>query len=338
MWRYRELLPLRGEPVTLGEPETPLLALPRLSERWGAETYVKHEAGLPGATFKARGAAMGLSCALERGATQVVVPSAGNAGGAWAAYAARAGVPLTVTLARSAPLANRFEVKVAGRDVVLVDGTVADAGRRATGIARERGAFLTVPFTDPYRLEGKKTAWLEVFDRLAGGDGMRFPRTIVLPVGGGIGTMAAAKAVEEVQALRWCADQPPALVGAQAADCAPVVKAFEAGADEVQAWPDEPTTVAAGIRVPQPPEGGMLLERVRSSGGTMVAVSEREIVAAVHELAATEGVFTCPEGATAVAAADRLAAAGHLEGPVVIYSTGAGTKYAEALAALRSSS
>ena len=334
MWRYRELLPLRGEPVSLGEPETPLLALPRLSERWGVEAYVKHEGGLPGATFKARGAAMGLSCALERGATTIVVPSAGNAGGAWAAYGARAGAAVTVTLARSAPLANRLEVEVSGGELVLVEGTVADAGRRAAEIARDRGAFLTVPFTDPYRLEGKKTAWLEVFDRLGAAGAMRFPGTIVLPVGGGIGTMAAAKAAEETQRLGWCGDRPPVLVGAQAADCAPAVKAFEAGADEVEAWPRRPTTVAAGIRVPQPPEGALLLAQVRASGGAMVAVSEREIAAAVRLLAAAEGVFTSPEGGTAVAAADRLARSGRLEGPIVIYSTGAGTKYAEALAAL----
>ena len=331
LWRYRELLPVRRQPVTLGEHETPLLALPRLSERWGVEAYVKHEVPLPGATFKARGAAVGLSCAVERGARAVVVPSAGNAGGAWSLYAARARVPITVTLARTAPRANRIEVRAAGGELVLVEGTVAHAGRRAQELAREQGAFLAVPFTEPYRVEGKKACWLEVFDRLGDDRGMRFPRTIVLPVGGGVATIAAAKAIAEIAALGWCADDPPALVGAQAADCAPVVRAFESDADDVAAWPGEPTTLAAGMRVPCPPEGAMLLDAVRSSGGTMVAVEEDAIVAALRDLASTEGVFTCPEGATALAAADRLARAGKLEGPVVVYSTGAGTKYLDAV-------
>jgi threonine synthase len=262
----------------------------------------------------------------------MVVPSAGNAGGAWALYGARAGVRVTVTLARSAPVANRTEVQTAGGELVLVDGTVADAGRRAVEMARERGAFLSVPFTDPYRLEGKKTAWLEAFDQLGRDGSPRYPRTIVLPIGGGIGTIAAAKAVDEVTALGWCGDEPPVLVGAQAADCAPVAQAFERGLDTVEAWPREPTTIAAGIRVPRPPEGAMLLECVRRSGGSVEAVAEQDIVATLRDLAATEGLFTCPEGATAVAAADRLARDGKLEGPVVLYSTGSGTKYTAALA------
>jgi threonine synthase len=364
MWRYRELLPVQAEPVSLGEPETALLPLPRLSERWGCEVWLKDDGPLPGGTFKARGAAVGLTRAVELGATALVLPSAGNAGGAWALYAARAGLPIAVTMARTSPETNHAEVRMAGGELVLVDGTLADAGRRAVGIARDRGAFLATTFTEPYRLEGKKSCWLEVFDRLGdrsalggpasstptppnppsalGGPAsstptppnprMRFPRSIVLPVGGGVAAVAAAKAAEEVAALGWCADDPPRIVGAQAADCAPVVRAFETGASDVRAWSGEPTTIAAGLRVPRPPEGALLLTAVRASRGTMLAVAEPDIVASVTDLASTEGVFACPEGATAVAAAARLAAEGRLEGPAVLYNTGAGAKYADALA------
>lgn len=332
MWRYRELLPVRGDPVSLGEPETALLFLPRLSERWGCEAYLKDDGGLAGGTFKARGAAAGLSRAVELGAAEVVMPSAGNAGGAWSLYAARAGLPITVTMARTAPAANQAEVRCAGGRLVLVDGTIADAGFRAVEIARSRGAFLATTFSEPYRLEGKKSCWLEVFDRLGTGARMGFPRTIVLPVGGGVAAVAAAKGAEEVAAAGWGDDDPPAIVGVQAAGCAPVVKAYETGADTVQAWERRPETIAAGLRVPHPPEGALLLRSVRDSGGTMIGVEEDDILAAITALASCEGVFACPEGAAAVAAAERLAGTGRLEGPVVVYNTGAGAKYATELA------
>jgi threonine synthase len=332
LWRYRELLPVQGSPPSLGEPETALVALPRVSERWGCEVYLKDDAPLAGGTFKARGAAVALARARELGAGAVVVPSAGNAGGAWSLYGARAGVPITVTMARSAPLANQTEVRLAGAELVLVDGTLADAGRRAEELASERGAFLAATFSEPYRLEGKKTCWLEVFDRLGGAAGMRLPKTIVVPVGGGMAAVAAAKAAAEVTALGWCDGAPPVLVGVQAAGCAPVARAFAAGAGDVEEWGSEPATIAAGLRVPRPPEGPLLLESVRASGGRMIAVADDDIVAAVADLASTEGVYACPEGAAALAAADGLGRAGELEGPVVVYNTGSGAKYAGELA------
>ncbi|HEX2050460.1 MAG TPA: threonine synthase [Actinomycetota bacterium] len=330
-WRFRELLPVRGAPVSLGEPRTALLPVPRLAGRWGVDALVKDDGTLPGGTFKARGACVGLSRAHELGATSVVMPSAGNAGGAWSLYAARANVRITVTMARSAPAANHTEVLVAGGELELVDGTIADAGARAVDIARERGSFLTATFAEPYRLEGKKAAWLEVFDQLGDDDGMRLPGTVVLPVGGGVAALALAKAAEEVRALGWTGDPAPAIVGVQPAACAPVVRAFERGDDAVEPWDGPCDSIAAGLRVPAPSEGAFVLRVVRASGGAMVAVSEDDIRAAVRDLATFEGVFACPEGAAGVAALDELARSRPLREPVVVYNTGAGAKYVDVL-------
>ena len=328
MWRYRELLPVAGDPVSLGEPATPLVACRRLSERWGVEIYVKDDSGLAGGTFKARGAAAGLSRAAELGAERLVLPSAGNAGAAWALYGARAGLPVTVTMARTAPVANQTEVVVAGGRLVLVDGTIADAASAAREIAGKEGAFLAATFSEPYRLEGKKTTWLEVFDALGDDTAMRFPRTIVTPVGGGVAAVAAAKVAAEVRSTGWTDDRPPMIVGVQASKCAPIARAFDSGATEVTAVDcEEDLTVAAGLRVPAPSEGALVLARVRESDGEVVAVDDDDIIAALADLAASEGIFACPEGAAAVAGATALAAAGELEGPVVIFNTGAGAKY-----------
>jgi len=328
MWRYRELLPVAGTPVSLGEPESPLVSCRRLSERWGVDIHVKDDSGLAGGTFKARGAAVGLSRAAELGAERLVLPSAGNAGGAWSLYGARAGLPVTVTMARTAPVANQTEVVVAGGELVLVDGTIADAAAKARAIARERGAFLAATFSEPYRLEGKKTAWLEVFDALGDDDGMRLPRTIVAPVGGGVAAVAAIKAAAEVRSAGWTDDPLPMIVGVQAAQCAPIARAFDLGETEVaSADCEDDLTIAAGLRVPAPSEGALVLARIRESGGEVIAVDDDDIVAAMADLAASEGVWCCPEGAAAVAGATALAAAGELDGPVVVYNTGAGAKY-----------
>ena len=333
MWRYRELLPVRADPVCLGEVQTPLLFSVRLTDRWGVETYIKDDSPLPGATFKARGASVGLSRALELGAHSFVMPSAGNAGAAWSLYAARAGVSITVTMARTSPAVNHAEVRAAGGELVLVDGSIADAGRRASEIASSEGRFLSATFSEPYRMEGKKAAWLEVFDQLGDPDGMAMPRTIILPVGGGVGALAAAKAAGEVRAAGWTQDPPPVIVGVQAVGCAPIVRAFERGDLDVTPWSEVPDTVAAGLRVPAPSEGAEVLAAVRASGGQMIAVDEDEIVGAMGDLASSEGLLACPEGAAAVAAGYRLAAAGALEGPAVVYNTGAGVKYPDVLAA-----
>lgn len=331
-WRYLELLPVRGKPVSLGEPETALLFAPNLSERWGTEVWIKDDAALPGATFKARGASVALSRAVELGVKRVVMPTAGNAGGTWALYAARAGIEITVVMSQSAPRANQAEVKAAGGELVLIEGSIGDAGRHAAGLATESGAFFAATFSEPYRMEGKKSAWLEVFDRMGQPrEVMRFPRTIVLPVGGGVAAWAAAKAAQEVSSLGWASEEPPRLVGVQPSNCAPIVRAFENGDEEVAPWGRDPMTIAAGLRVPEPAEGTLVLRQIRASGGTMVAIDEDDIRSSIGDLARTEGVFACPEGATTVAAADRLARAGDLDGPVVLYNTGAGAKYADVL-------
>lgn len=323
MWRYRELLPVRGEPVSLGEGPTPLTSAPRLSERFGVEVFVKDDGPLPSGTFKARGAAAALSRAVELGAESVVMPSAGNAGAAWSLYAARAGLTMTVTMARSAPEENKNEVRLAGAELVEVEGTLADAAGRARAIAEDTGAFLAATFAEPYRVEGKKSAWLECFDQLG-----RLPGTVVTSVGGGVAAVACSKAAEEVTALGWYDGRPPAICGVQAAGCAPIVSAFEAGAGAAEPWAAEPDTIAAGLRVPAPSEADLVLEVVRGSGGAMVAVSDEEIVTAVRDLAAAEGILVCPEGASTLAG---LAHLGELRGPVVLYNTGAAGKYLGAL-------
>ena len=331
MWRYKELLPLHSEPVTLGEAQTPLIFLERLSERWDVEAWMKDDGLLPSGTFKARGAAVAVSRARELGATSIVMPTAGNAGAAWALYAARAGMELTVVMSRTAPVSQQAEVTAAGAELELVEGSIADAGNRAKQIAAETGAFFAGTLSEPYRLEGKKTAWLELFDQCGDDTTMRLPRTLVIPVGGGVAALAAAKAAEEVTALGWASGDTPVLVGVQAEDCAPVVRAFEAGQEEVEPWGKTTSTIAAGLRVPAPSEGALVLERVRSSGGTMLAVADRDLRLSVRHLAATEGIFACPEGAATVAAADRLARSGELKGPVVLYNTGSGIKYIDVL-------
>lgn len=327
MWRYEELLPVKEDRVVLGEPRTPLLFLPRLSERWGTAAFMKDDSFLPGSTFKARGAAAGLSRAVELGATRLVMPSAGNAGGAWSLYAARAGIPITVTMARTAPEMNQHEVRLAGGSLILVDGTIADAAAEAKRIADETGAFLSSTFNEPYRLEGKKSAWLEVFDQLGDEDDMDMPATVIVSVGGGVAALAVAKATDEIIQLGWASGPGPKIVGVQAADCAPITEAFDSGATEVEPWPEEPTTIAAGLRVPVPSEGDLVLDRIRASKGSMLAATEEEIAAGVADLASTEGVFASPEGATTVVAAGKLAERGELEGPVVLYNTAAGAKY-----------
>ena len=323
MWRYRELLPVRGEPVSLGEGPTPLTFAPRLSERFGVEVFVKDDGPLPSGTFKARGAAAGLSRAVELGAKEFVMPSAGNAGAAWSLYAARAGVKMTVTMARSAPEANKNEVRLAGAELVEVDGTIADAAVRAREISADTGAFLASTFAEPYRVEGKKSAWLECFDQLG-----RLPATVVTSVGGGVAAVACSKAAEEVTALGWFEGPAPRIVGVQAEGCAPIVRAYETGAGAAEPWGQELQTIAAGLRVPAPSEGDLVLKVVRESGGSMLSVQEEDIVEAIADLAATEGILVCPEGATTLAALPHVS---ELEGSVILYNTGAAGKYLDAL-------
>jgi threonine synthase len=323
LWRWRELLPVEGEPVRVNEDETPLVLLDSLCDRWGADVYLKDDGPLPGETFKARGAAVALTRAVELGASSLVMPTAGNAGGAWSAYASAAGVPITVCMARTAPEFNQREVEANGARLELVDGTIADAGKRAKEIAAETGAYLATTFNEPYRVEGKKTAWLETFLQLGG-----LPAMIVTSVGGGVAAVAASKAAEEFTDAGWGADEMPRIVGVQPNDCAPIARAFRADLPDAEPWPDEPSTIAAGLRVPSPSEGYLVLDRVRKSGGSMESVGDDDMRTWIAYLRESEDIWVCPEGAAAFAATDKLAVEGRLEGPVVLYNTGAGSKYA----------
>lgn len=318
MWRYRELLPLSGEPPSIGEVATPLIELGHL--------LLKDDSYLPSGTFKARGAAVGVGRAKELGVEAIVLPSAGNAGAAWALYCARAGIPLTVVMAESSPAANHAEVRATGATLELVVGTLADAGARAGEIAGDTGAFLASTFGEPYRVEGKKTAWFEVFDELGDAGSMRIPRTVVLPVGGGVAAVACIKAAEEVNAAGWTDDPPPRVIGVQASGCAPLATAWNSGRAPVP-WERADDTIAAGLRVPAPSEGQLVMDTVRASDGEMVAVDDDAIRGAMASLS-HRGVMACPEGAATYAALEAL---GELTEPVVLYNTGSGLKYLDLL-------
>jgi threonine synthase len=327
MWRYREWLPLAdGEaPVTLGEGGTPLLAVPRLAERHGLRALrVKDEGPNPTGSFKARGIAAAVTRALRAGARAFVVPTAGNAGVALAAYAARAGVPARVYAPASTPPTILAQIRAFGGDLVALEGHLGDCGKAARAYAAESGAVDVSTLREPYRIEGKKTLGLELAEQL----GWTLPDAVVYPTGGGTGLIGMWKAFTELVAAGWVRGRPPRMYTVQASGCAPVVRAFESGANTCTPWPD-PKTVAAGLRVPAPLGDRLMLRALRDSGGAAVAVSDAELVAAARELQTLEGIDASPEGgaalAGAVALARRRAIAPHEQ--VVIFNTGAGWLY-----------
>lgn len=326
LWRFQELLPAVPDAcrVSLGEGETPLLPARRLGAGAGLERlFVKEEAPNPTLSFKARGIAMAVSCAIARGVTRFAAPSAGNAGGALAAYAARAGMPALVILPRDTPAAFVEEARGHGAEVELVDGTIADAGRRLAERASE-GWFDLSTFKEPYRVEGKKTLGFEIVESL----GFRYPDWIVYPTGGGTGLVAMWKAFLELEALGWIAGRRPRMVAVQAAGCAPVADALDAGAVDVTA-PERPFTRAWGLRVPRPFAGRLILAAIRDSGGRAVRVEEEAIAAGASEIARLEGLDACPEGGAAWAGVRALAREGAIApaDTVVFVNTGAGIKY-----------
>ncbi len=334
LWRYAELLPVRdpAQIVTLGEGWTPLLPLPRLGRELGLpDLWLKDEGRNPTGTFKARGAAVGVSRARELGVCALRLPTAGNAGGAWAAYAARAGLPLLVVMPGDAPAINRKECAVAGAATHLVDGLISDAGALVAAYGRDHPeTFDAGTLREPYRLEGKKTMALELAEQF----GWEMPDAILYPAGGGVGVIGLWKAFEEMAALGWMRDRRPRLVVVQAAGCAPLVEAFERGDEASRFW-EGAATIAAGLRVPKALGDFLALRAVRETGGTALAIADAEILAAMRTLAALEGAWVCPEGAAAVAAAGRLRASGFF-GPgdrVVILNTGSGLKYPDLVSA-----
>jgi threonine synthase len=327
IWRWTEVLPvLKAEHrLTLGEGDTPLVPAPRLGASIDFEDVsIKDESGNPTGSFKARGLAVAVAKAIELGSREFVIPTAGNAGGALAAYAARARASAHVYMPKDAPPANREEVRAFGAELVLVEGLINDAGRLAAAEAKKRGWFDVSTFKEPYRLEGKKTMGLELAEDYGGA----LPDVIVYPTGGGTGLVGMWKAFQEMEAMGWIGAQRPRMVSVQAAGCAPVVRAIADGRERVEPWSNAQTE-AAGLRVPAPFADRMILRAIRESGGTAIAVSDSEIMGAQKEMAMLEGVLAAPEGAAAWAALRRLAAdgwVGHNE-RVVLFNTGSGLKY-----------
>jgi threonine synthase len=328
LWRYHELLPVReaGHVVSLGEGMTPLLAMPELGRALGVPRLLMKDEGLiPTGTFKARGAAAGVSRAAELGVTGVAMPTNGNAGAAWSAYAARAGLRSLVVMPVDAPEITRAECTAAGAELYLVDGLIGDAARLVAGALPARPGYQDVStLKEPYRIEGKKTMGLEIAEQL----GWRMPGVIVYPAGGGVGIIGIHKALRELAELGWVTGDLPRLVAVQATGCAPIVRAFERGARESEPWPDA-HTVAFGITVPKALGDFLVLDAVYATGGTAVAVDDEALLADQREVARLEGSFVCPEGAACFTAVRRLREAGWLSGgeEVVVLNTGTGLKY-----------
>jgi threonine synthase len=328
LWRYHELLPVSAASrvVSLGEGMTPLLALPRLGKALGVPRLLMKDEGLiPTGTFKARGAAVGVSRAAELGVRSVAMPTNGNAGAAWATYAARAGLGSLIVMPLDAPAITRAECAVAGAELYLVDGLIGDAGALVAGALPQRpGCQDTSTLKEPYRLEGKKTMGLEIAEQL----GWRLPDVIVYPTGGGVGIIGIYKALLELRELGWVDSPLPRLVAVQAEGCAPIVKAFAAGARQSEPWPDA-RTVAFGLTVPKALGDFLVLDALYATGGTAIAVEDDALLADQREVARLEGCFICPEGAACVTAVRRLRESGWLSAAdqVVVLNTGTGLKY-----------
>ena len=332
LWRYHELLPVRDRAnvVTLGEGFTPLLPARRLGAELGVPgLLIKDEGVLPTGSFKCRGAAVGVSRAHELGVRSLAMPTNGNAGSAWTAYAARAGMRSLVVLPDDAPAITRSEMVLAGAEVYRVRGTIADAGSTVgRAVAARPGWFGAATLKEPYRIEGKKTMGFELAEQL----GWRMPDVIVYPTGGGVGIIGIHKALTELLELGWITGTLPRLVAVQAAGCAPIVEAFRSGANHAEPWVGA-HTVAFGITVPSAIGDFLVLDAVRSTGGTAVTVTDDELLAAQARCTATEGLFVCPEGGAVLAAIGALRASGWLDGSeeVVALNTGTGIKYPEAV-------
>ena len=328
LWRYREVLPLPDnvEPVSLGEGGTPLL---RASGSWRADDidlWIKDESLNPTQSFKARGMSVAVSMAKYLGATKLAAPSAGHAGGALAAYAARAGLEAHIFMPRDTPRANIIECRELGARVTLIDGLITDCGAE---IARRKGTegwFDVSTLKEPYRVEGKKTLGYELAEQCA----WRLPDVILYPTGGGTGLIGMWKAFDEMEALGWIGKKRPRMFAVQASGCAPIVRAFEAGEKIAAEFPDA-HTVAAGLRVPKAIGDFLILNILRQSNGGAIAVDDEEMIRSAREVGSTQGLFVCPEGGACFAAFKLLRHAGKIAPGehVVIFNTGSGIKYLE---------
>ena len=325
MWRYRAVLP-DVTPVTLGEGWTPMLR----SKRYRG-VYLKEEGANPTGTFKARGLALAVTMARHYGLRKLAVPSAGNAAGALAAYAAAAGIEAHIFMPKDVPFANYVEAVAYGAKVTLVDGLISDCGRIVTERKAAEGWFDVSTLKEPFRVEGKKTMGYELVEQL----GWEYPDAVFYPTGGGVGLIGMWKAFGELEELGWVKPgKRPKMIAVQAAGCAPVTRAFEAGDSASKMW-EGATTFAAGLRVPKPYGDAIMLEILRASEGTALSVTDEVILASILDWARNEGIFLSPEGAAATAAYDQLIASGFLKDSdrVVIFNTGAGLKYTDVTAA-----
>lgn len=329
LWRYHELLPVcdPGNVVSLGEGFTPLLRTPRIGRELGIDDlWLKDEGIIPTGSFKARGAAVGVSKAKELGVEALAMPTNGNAGAAWSLYAARAGIQATVVMPEDAPLITRNETAISGARLYLVDGLISDAGKQVAQAVAAGGLYDASTLKEPYRIEGKKTMGLELAEQF----GWQLPDVILYPTGGGVGLIGIHKAFKELRELGWIAeDRPlPRLVAVQSSGCAPIVRAWEARAAASEFWP-ESQTIAFGINVPKALGDFLVLQALYESEGYAIAVDDSELLAEQRRVAELEGAFVCPEGAALYAAARRLREGGWIRSGerVVILNTGAGIKY-----------
>lgn len=328
LWRYAPVLPVSDARsiVSLGEGMTPLIRAKRLGSQLGAERlFIKDEGLNPTGSFKARGMSCAISMAVELGIKKIAIPSAGNAASAAAAYSAAAGIEAHIFMPKDVPQANYIECKALGAHVTLVDGLISDCGRIVAERKDREGWFEMSTLKEPYRVEGKKTMGYEVAEQF----GWELPDAIFYPTGGGVGLIGMWKAFEELAQLGWIdRGKRPKMIAVQAAGCQPVVRAFEQGAAQSEFWQNA-ATIAAGLRVPKPLGDVLVLDALRASGGTAVAVEDDEILEAGLELATLEGIFAAPEGAACIAALRKLLANGFLKRGerIVIYNTGSGLKY-----------
>jgi threonine synthase len=322
LWRYREVLP-KVEPITLGEGFTPVLHSREFPNVW-----IKDEGLNPTGSFKARGISVAISVAKTYGLKKLAMPSAGNAGSALAAYAAASGVEAHIFMPQDVPIANQIECQAYGAKVTLVNGLISDCARIVSECKEQEGWFDFSTLKEPYRVEGKKTMAYELFEQLVG----KLPDSVIFPSGGGVGVIGMWKAFDEMQELGWIGKQRPRMIAVQAAGCAPIVKAWDEGKATADSWP-EASTIAAGLRVPRPYGDYLVLEALKESRGTAIAVSDEEIKDAVQHWARTEGLFAAPEGAASLAAYRKLRSSGFIseEDEVVLFNTGTALKYLDVL-------
>ncbi len=327
LWRYQEVLPGAGT-VSLGEGMTPLIHAKNLGRDMGLNRlYIKDEGLNPTGSFKARGLSAAISMAAALGARTIALPTAGNAGGAAAAYAAKANLPCVIAMPVDTPAANILESRAFGADVRLIDGLISDCGKFIADNKTEQHWFEVSTLKEPYRIEGKKTMGYELWEGFEG----HLPDVIVYPTGGGVGLIGMWKAFEEMETMGWIGKERPRMVVAQAAGCAPVVKAFEDHSDHTEFWKDA-RTIASGLRVPKALGDFLILKSVYDSHGEAVAATDDEMMTACRDMAALEGIFAAPEGGAGLVAVKKLVDGGKIQADetVVVFNTGSGYKYTEA--------